>query len=145
MSSELYFVRDFYESDYEGVLEVWNATDMGGAHRGDNLEVIKNTINNGGALFVLTEKLSGKIIGTSWISNDKRRLYLHHFGILPYYQGKGLSHLLMEKTMDFARKSGLQIKLEVHKDNSVARILYQKYGFNYLGDYDVFIVRKYDE
>jgi ribosomal protein S18 acetylase RimI-like enzyme len=145
MSSELYFVRDFYESDYSGVLEVWNATDMGGAHRGDNLEVIKNTINNGGALFVLTEKLSGKIIGTSWITNDKRRLYLHHFGIHPQYQGKGLSHLLMEKTMDFARKSGLQIKLEVHKDNSVARILYQKYGFNYLGDYDVFIVRKYDE
>ncbi|HOK37331.1 MAG: GNAT family N-acetyltransferase [Bacteroidales bacterium] len=145
MSSELYFVRDFYESDYSGVLEVWNATDMGGAHRGDNLEVIKNTINNGGALFVLTEKLSGKIIGTSWITNDKRRLYLHHFGIHPQYQGKGLSHLLMEKTMDFARKSGLQIKLEVHKENLVARKLYQKYGFNYLGDYDVFIVRKYDE
>lgn len=139
----MFWVREFYESDYEAVLEVWQKTDMGGAHRGDNLEIIKNTIVNGGKLFLLVEKLTGKIVGTSWITNDKRRLYLHHFGILPEYQGRKLSHLLMEKSMEFAKKTGLQIKLEVHKDNYIARKLYEKYGFQYLGDYDVFIVRKY--
>ena len=114
---------------------------MGGGHRGDNLEIIENTVSNGGVLFVLEEKHSNTIVGTSWITNDSRRLYLHHFGILPYYQGKGLSKLLMEKSMEFARDKKLQIKLEVHKDNVKARELYQKYGFRFLGDYEVFIVR----
>jgi ribosomal protein S18 acetylase RimI-like enzyme len=45
--------------------------------------------------------------------------------------------------MQFARESGLQIKLEVHKNNAIARQLYEKYGFKFLGDYDVFIVREY--
>lgn len=43
--------------------------------------------------------------------------------------------------MEFARKVGLQIKLEVHEKHVVARNLYDKYGFKYLGDYDIFIVR----
>ncbi|MBN2776951.1 MAG: GNAT family N-acetyltransferase [Bacteroidales bacterium] len=136
-----FIVRLFEEKDYREVLNVWQQTDMGGAHRGDNLEIIENTVSNGGVLFVLEEKHSNTIVGTSWITNDSRRLYLHHFGILPYYQGKGLSKLLMEKSMEFARDKKLQIKLEVHKDNLKARELYQKYGFRFLGDYEVFIVR----
>lgn len=134
-------IRKFTESDYEAVLEVWKQTDMGGAHRGDNLDVINDTLKNGGVLFVLLA--NEQIVGTSWITNDSRRLYLHHFGIMPAYQAKGLSNLLMDASMQFARESGLQIKLEVHKNNAIARRLYEKYGFKYLGDYDVFIVREY--
>lgn len=134
-------IRRFTESDYEAVLEVWKQTDMGGAHRGDNLVVINDTLRNGGVLFVLV--VDEQIVGTSWITSDSRRLYLHHFGIIPAYQGKGLSNILMETSMQFARESGLQIKLEVHKNNAIARRLYEKHGFKYLGDYDVFIVREY--
>jgi ribosomal protein S18 acetylase RimI-like enzyme len=134
-------IRRFTESDYEAVLEVWKQTDMGGAHRGDNLKIINETLKNGGVLFVLL--VDEQIVGTSWITNDSRRLYLHHFGIIPAYQGKGLSNILMNTSMQFARESGLQIKLEVHKNNAIARQLYEKYGFKYLGDYDVFIVREY--
>lgn len=134
-------IRRFTELDYEAVLEVWKQTDMGGAHRGDNLVVINDTLRNGGVLFVLV--VDEQIVGTSWITSDSRRLYLHHFGIIPAYQGKGLSNILMETSMQFARESGLQIKLEVHKNNAIARRLYEKHGFKYLGDYDVFIVREY--
>jgi ribosomal protein S18 acetylase RimI-like enzyme len=137
-----YFVRTFVDLDYDSVLAVWKQTDMGGAHRGDNLEVILNTLENGGELFVLIEKSSDRVIGTSWVTNDNRRLYLHHFGILPKFQGQGLSNLLMDESMKFAHKLKLQIKLEVHKDNKIARSLYQKFGFKYLGDYEVFIVRE---
>lgn len=135
-------IRQFQDSDYNAVLEVWSQTDMGGAHRGDNLDVIKDTLSNGGQLFVLVDENDAKIVGTSWITNDSRRLYLHHFGVLPDYQGKGLSNILMNQTMQYARDKKLQIKLEVHKNNSIARHLYEKYGFKYLGDYDVFIVRE---
>lgn len=136
-----YIVREFTTEDYDSVLKVWQETDMGGAHRGDNLQIIQNTISNGGILYILEVKNTKEIVGTSWITNDQRRLYLHHFGITPYYQGKGLSHLLMDKSMGFARNLKMQIKLEVHKDNFKARKLYEKYTFKYLGDYEVFIVR----
>lgn len=136
-----YFVRSFIVTDYNAVLDVWKQTDMGGAHRGDDLQVIQNTLQNGGELFVLIERKTNRLVGTSWITNDSRRLYLHHFGIIPEYQGQGLANILMDESMKFARDSRLQIKLEVHKNNEIARNLYLKYGFKYLGDYEVFIVR----
>ncbi len=136
-----FLVREFKAEDYNSVLNVWQQTNMGGAHRGDDLQIIENTIKNGGILYVLEEKNSENIVGSSWITNDQRRLYLHHFGIIPYFQGKGLSHLLLEKSMEYARSVKLQIKLEVHKDNFKARMLYEKYAFKFLGDYEVFIVR----
>ncbi len=134
-------VREFRTEDYDAVLNVWQQTDMGGAHRGDNLQTILNTIDFGGVLYLLEEESTGNIVGTSWITNDSRRLYLHHFGIVPYFQGKGLSHMLMEKSMEFVKSKKLQIKLEVYKENFKARKLYEGYRFKYLGDYEVFIVR----
>ena len=136
-----YKVRKFITADYDAVLNVWKQTDMGGAHRGDDLQVIQNTLKAGGELFVLIDKQTQKIVGTSWITNDSRRLYLHHFGILPEYQRKGLANILMDESMKYASQLKLQIKLEVHKNNEIARNLYIKYGFKYLGDYEVFIVR----
>jgi ribosomal protein S18 acetylase RimI-like enzyme len=136
-----FLVRKYINDDYQRCVEIWEATGTGGAHRGDNQNSIKNTLQLGGELFVLIENLEGKIIGTSWITNDGRRLYMHHFAILHEYQSKGLSHLLMEESLKFAKQKNMQIKLEVHKDNEIALNLYKKYGFGYLGDYQVYIIR----
>ena len=134
-------IRDYKEGDFAGVSEVWNKTGMGGAQRGDNQLTIENTLKADGRLIILENSETGEIIGTSWITNDARRLYLHHFGIKPDYQGKGFSGLLLEESLKFACKLGLQIKLEVHRTNEIAINLYKKYGFSYLGDYNVFIIR----
>ncbi len=138
-----FLVRHFRKDDYEEVLKVWELTGMGGAHRGDNLEIIEETILAGGVFFVLEYIPQQQVIGTAWITNDKRRLYLHHFGIHPDFQGKGLSHLLAKACVDLGKKLNLQMKLEVHKDNYIAKKLYQQYQFKYLGDYEVFIIRQY--
>ena len=114
---------------------------MGGTARGDNLAIIRASILVGGKLLVMCIADSYEIIGTSWITNDSRRLYLHHFGILPEYQGLGLSKHLLKRSLNFAKESQMQIKLEVHEGNTVATDLYKKAGFTYLGDYDVYIVR----
>jgi ribosomal protein S18 acetylase RimI-like enzyme len=55
----------------------------------------------------------------------------------------GYAHLLMEESLNFAKTTGKQIKLEVHESNHVAIRLYKKWGFNYLGDYEVYIIRNY--
>jgi ribosomal protein S18 acetylase RimI-like enzyme len=134
-------IRNYILSDYEQLQYLWEVTGMGGKFRGDNEAVIAKTINAGGKLFVLIHE--NKLIGSSWITNDARRLYLHHFGISPEYQGKGLSKLLLDESLKFARETKLQIKLEVHKDSEIALKIYKKAGFGYLGDYEVHIIREY--
>jgi len=136
-----FIIRDYIPGDYEDVIELWIDIGLGNSQRGDNEVVIEQTLASGGRLFILADKNSNEIIGTSWLTNDKRRLYLHHFGIKKKYQGKGLSKQLMETSLKFAIDCGLQVKIEVHKDNLVALNLYKRYGFNYLGDYGVYIIR----
>jgi ribosomal protein S18 acetylase RimI-like enzyme len=66
---------------------------------------------------------------------------LHHFGIKKSYQGKGLSNKLLDASLAAAKQMGMQIKLEVHKNNEIAGNLYRKAGFAALGDYEVLIIR----
>ncbi len=136
-------IRDYNVEDFDEVNKLWAATEMGGTERGDNNDVIQKTIKANGKLIILEIKITKEIIGTSWLTNDGRRVYLHHFGIKPIYQGKGLSKILLNESIAFAKSKGLQIKLEVHKKNSMAIGLYKTGGFNYLGDYKIYIIREF--
>lgn len=136
-------IREYRPQDYTEVERLWNETGMGNSFRGDDHYTIESTLQSGGKLFILEEVNTGKIIGTSWLTNDGRRIYLHHFGILPAFQGKGFSKYLLEASMDFAKSTEKQIKIEVHQSNTRAINIYTKAGFNYLGDYDVYIIRDY--
>jgi len=74
---------------------------------------------------------------------DGRRIHLHHLGVHPEYRRKGIGRLLSIRSVDHAREKQVQIKLEVHRDNQAAVALYKKLGFQYLGDYDVYIIRSF--
>ena len=119
MKTHFYF-RDYQEGDFSTVLPLWKETGLGDERRGDDETVIFSTLKSGGKFILMFEQNSEKLIGTSWITNDQRRLYLHHFGIGKAYQGRGLSKPLLEESLKFAKRTGLQIKLEVHKDNTIA-------------------------
>ncbi len=136
-----FFVRDYTETDFPEMMMLWEDIGLGGAHRGDDSQVIARTLQMGGRLLLLIEQVSGKIIGTSWLTVDGRRTYIHHFGIHSQYQGKGLAKVLLDASLKVAKTFGMQIKLEVHKDNAKAISLYSKSGFVSLGDYQVYIIR----
>ncbi len=138
-----FIIRDYRTGDYEQIIPLWKSLDLGKPERGDNREIIENTIKGGGKLLILEDIETREIIGTSWITNDQRRLYLHHFGIKKELQGKGFAKPLLEESLKFAKKTGLQIKIEVHKTNIPALELYKKCEFKYLGDYEVYIIRDY--
>lgn len=141
---DYYIIRDFNITDYDSVSTLWEQTGMGGAVRGDTLQVIEQTLAHGGKLLILEYLPQKKVAGTAWLTNDFRRLYLHHFGILPEFQGLGLSNLLCQKCIQIGKELNLQLKLEVHSDNVKARNLYLKHGFKELGDYQVLIIRNYE-
>ena len=134
-------IRDYTEDDYTTVQHIWSLTGLGGAERGDNADTIKRSIDLGGKMILLTDNSTEEVVGTSWMTFDGRRIHLHHFGILPYYQGKGLSSQLLYESLKHVKDTGIQVKLEVHNTNIKALNLYTRNGFNYLGDYDIYIIR----
>ena len=136
-----FIIREYRDNDFDAIIHFWDLTDMGSPERGDNRKTILDTINIGGCMLVMEEKSTGRICGTSWMTFDGRRILLHHFGILPEFQGRGLSKSLLKESLQFIKKKGYQVKLEVHTTNSKAINLYKKFGFQHLGDYNVFIIR----
>ena len=145
MENNKLIIRAYRDEDFPAIDQLWNETGMGGKIRGDDRETIRATLLQGGRLFVLEDRETSEVIGTSWLTLDGRRIYLHHFGIKPVHQGKGYSNLLLNASLDFAKSTGLQLKLEVHRDNERAVALYEKAGFKYLGDYLVYIIRNYSD
>lgn len=133
-------IRDFQPSDYEGLSELWQLTNLGNPARGDNLEIIQQSIDLGGKLLVAVNS-DGMVIGTSWMTFDGRRIHLHHFGVHPNYQRQGMGKMLTRESLRFVKSKGYQVKLEVHRNNIAAINLYKQFGFQYLGDYDVYIIR----
>mgnify|MGYP000013982754 FL=1 len=134
-------IRDYKPEDYQQIQHVWRATGVGGSHRGDNKEIIEDSIEIGGKLIVLEDTENSKIFGTSWITFDGRRLHLHHIAVLPNYQKMGYGKLLTKKSVEYAKDKGYQIKLEVHSTNKNAIEIYKNIGFERLGDYDIYIIR----
>jgi ribosomal protein S18 acetylase RimI-like enzyme len=139
--NENFRIRNYTDSDYNELVSFWDTTDLGHPERGDNKTTIEETIKVGGALLIMEEKSTGRLTGTSWLTYDGRRIFLHHFGILPEFQGRGLANALLRESLSFVKGKGLQVKLEVHSSNYKAIKLYKKFGFEHLGDYDVFIIR----
>lgn len=134
-----------YNPEYfDRINEFWNQTGLGGSFRGDSKATIEETVNAGGHLEIMVNG-NDEVIGTSWLTNDKRRTYIHHFGIAEKYRSNGLANKLLEHSLKLAYADGYQVKLEVHNDNLPAINLYKKYGFKYLGDYQVLIKREIDQ
>ena len=137
-----YSFIDFTTSDFEELMIFWEDTGVGGKHRGDTADIILDSVSNGGRLILMKLDATNEIIGSAWITTDKRRSFLHYFAISKEYRRKGFANNLMDVVMKHAQFLGLQFRLEVHEDNIPALELYKKYGFEYLGDYNIYINRK---
>lgn len=138
---DAFIIRGYLETDFDRVQAFWQPLGLGSIQRGDTAEVIRHTLEVGGRFLIMEEKLTGNLVGTSWMTIDGRRNYLHHFGIDESYQGRGLGRMLLNASLDAAREIGLQLKIEVHRENKRALELYTRNGFRYLGEYDVYIIR----
>lgn len=138
---DAFIIRGYLETDFGRVQAFWQPLGLGSIQRGDTAEVIRHTLEVGGRFLIMEEKLTGNLVGTSWMTIDGRRNYLHHFGIDESYQGRGLGRMLLNASLDAAREIGLQLKIEVHRENKRALELYTRNGFRYLGEYDVYIIR----
>ena len=135
-------IRDYQKGDFNGIMNLWMATGLSKPERGDDEATVERSIEMGGRMIVMCpESPAEEIIGTSWMTFDGRRLHLHHFGIDPVFQRRGLARELLRESLRYVKEKGYQVKLEVHRSNTAAVEFYRKAGFIYLGDYDVYIIR----
>jgi ribosomal protein S18 acetylase RimI-like enzyme len=133
--------RDFISGDYPQLIKLWKDTGIGNPERGDNEKVIRNCLKIGGKLLVMIDTEMDILVGSCWITFDGRRMLLHHFAIKPEYQGKKLGTRLGNEALEYLKREGYQVKLEVHKDNLIAKKLYKKLGFFAFTNYDIFMIR----
>jgi len=135
-------IRKYLKGDFNGIMNLWMVTGLGRPERGDDEATVERSLDMGGLMLVMCDDSPvQRIVGTSWLTFDGRRLHLHHFGIDPEYQRRGLAKELLKETLRFVKEKGYQVKLEVHRSNVAAVALYRNAGFEYLGDYDVYIIR----
>ena len=134
-------IRDYRDGDFPQVARLWSLAGLDDSARGDDATVIERTLAHGGFFLVVEGLTSSEVMGTSWVTQDGRRQYLHHFGVAPDHQGHGIGTALLRASLVRARTIGLQIKLEVHRANTAAVALYRRQGFTCLGDYDGYIIR----
>ena len=93
-------IRDYKAEDFESVYSLWLKTGVTDKKRSDSSEMIESTFQRGGKLFILENK--GAIIGSTWITNDGRRLYLHHCCVEKKFQNQGYGDLMVKKSLEFA-------------------------------------------
>ena len=138
-------IRDYKPDDYTEVTALWDDLGMGGIERGDTPETIDQTISMGGKLLIMEDSKKNIIVGSSWMTFDGRRISIHHFGIGKSHQRKGLGSMLTKESLKFIKHKGYQVKLEVHKNNNIAKHLYERAGFFAFTDYDIYMIRKINE
>lgn len=134
--------RDYSPADYPELLALWEELDLTAPEREDTPQIISKTLEMGGKLILLLYSDQGPIIGSSWMTFDGRRIFLHHFGISKKHQRKGYGRLLAKESIKHIRNLGYQVKLEVHKENIAAKKLYEKEGFFAFTDYDIYMIRE---
>ena len=133
-------IRDYRPGDFPQIEALWKETGVYRSERGDSPEVILQCNSQGGKFLVLEDEINKKIIGTSWLTWDGRRLMMQYFTVLPSQQGLGYGRKLAIESMTYARNKGASIKLEVHHDNIPAIELYRSLGFKILEGYEVYLV-----
>jgi ribosomal protein S18 acetylase RimI-like enzyme len=133
-------IRDYKAEDYPQVEALWKETHIYTVERGDTPEIIQGCNEAGGKFLVMEDAADGSVAGTSWLSWDGRRIFLHHFAIRPSLQGLGHGRKLALASLAFARERDCPVKLEVHRGNTAAVNLYRSLGFHAFEDYDTYMI-----
>jgi len=134
-------IRDYLKEDYPKIVGLWTETGLWDPERNDSEQSIERALKTGGKFLVMVDSGNDIILGSSWLTFDGRRLHLHHFCIKPEYQRKGLGTRLAKASLSFVHSSGYQVKMEVHKENRIAKHLYEKLGFFGYTNYDIYMIR----
>ncbi|MBN1284820.1 MAG: GNAT family N-acetyltransferase [Anaerolineae bacterium] len=87
--------------------------------------------------------MEGTDIGVFAAEHRKDDIFLAKIYILPQYQGRGIGTRLIESLLKEASEAGKPVALRVLKVNP-ARRLYERLGFEAVGEDEAFFMMRYD-
>jgi len=101
-----------------------------------SFDAISDYIRNKGFTYWLLQ-CDGRSVGYVAYAPEGDCLKLSKFYLLKEYRGRGLSHIMMEKTLQAARELGLpKIGLETNRRNTGSIEVYKRYGFDIIRETD---------
>lgn len=90
--------------------------------------------------FVLNEDKQNEYDTVNWSAQLHANEYLvcHALATAPSLHGQGIGAQIVQYMIDYAKQHGYKaIRLDVVPDNYPAKKLYEKFGFRFVGDYDL--------
>lgn len=105
-------LREYRPEDFPQVEKLWKETGVFRPERGDGPETILSCNEQGGKFLILEDETKQRIIGTSWLSWDGRRIHMQYFAVSPSMQGRGYGRRLARASMDFALSKKLPLNLK---------------------------------
>jgi ribosomal protein S18 acetylase RimI-like enzyme len=78
--------------------------------------------------------VDGDRVGVLAVEERPTELFLANIEIAPSWRGKGLGTAILRSVVDRARADGLAVTLHVLKVNRRAASLYEREGFEYVGE-----------
>jgi len=133
-------IRNYKPGDFPEIVALWKETGIYNVERGDSAEVIHRCNATGGKFLIMEDESNRRIVGTSWLTWDGRRVLMHHFAVLPSLQRKGYGRKLAIESLAFAREKESPMKLEVQRHNFPAIQLYKNLGFKLFEGLEVYII-----
>jgi ribosomal protein S18 acetylase RimI-like enzyme len=123
-------IREFTLQDYDAVVELWRSAGGGVTLRpSDGRAEIEKKLTRDPDLFLVTE-VDASVVGVIMGAWDGRRGWLYHLTVHPNYRHLGIASSLMEEAERRLRAKGcLKVNLMVHRDNAIARQLYEHRGY----------------
>ena len=131
MMIQLIDYSDEFGDDFKRINLEW--LDKYGLTEEPDLRILNNpksaVLNNGGAIYLA--KTENSIIGSVALINEGKGVFeLAKMTVVPKWQGKGISKLLIERCLDKARElKAKKIILYSNHQLEAALALYKKYGF----------------
>jgi len=90
--------------------------------------------------FVLNRDPQGDYDAANWSESldESEALIIHSFATLPQMQRRGIGGQMIKYIIKSAKNTGVKaLRLDIVPKNIPAKRLYQKYGFKYVGEYDL--------